>query len=239
MRPIAGAFLVCLTTAQPAWAEEPPPDRATQLFEESAEHYRAGRFDRAIQLLEEAHRLSGEPVLLFNLAKAHEGKGDRKAAIALYQRYLREADDVPDRGAIERRIATLRAQMEEQRALERKIAQERRRADEAAREKPTPSPIPWVLAGVGVAGLAVGGALAGVAASKESDVEEEPVQLEAEKLLEEAKTLAIGANVAFAVGGALLIGGATWGIVDVVSISDSQARIELRPGHARFVVRFP
>jgi tetratricopeptide (TPR) repeat protein len=230
MRLAAWATFLCLVTTAPAWADEEAEQRAAELFHESAGHYRAGRFDRAIALLEEAHRLSGAPVLLFNLAKAYEGKGDQETAIRFYERYLAEAEDVPDRGALERKIATLRAQIAKNRELQRNVEAERRRAEEAEREKPSPSAVPWVLAGAGFAGLAVGVVLGVLAKDKEDEVEAEPVQLDADALLDEAERLAIGANVAFAVGGALALAGATWGIVDVVLVNrepEVQAVLEI------------
>jgi tetratricopeptide (TPR) repeat protein len=196
------------------------PSDAEKLFAESADAYREGRFDRAIDLLEQAYKLSKEPVLLFNLAKAQEGKGDIPGAILSYEKYLSEAAMISDRGAIEKRVETLRAQLADKTALEKRAEEERLRAERAEQEKPSPSPIPWVLAGVGAAGIAVGGALAAVVQSKEADAQAEPVQQDAALLRDDAEQLAIGVNVAFAVGGTLLAGGLTWGIVDVVAKSE-------------------
>jgi tetratricopeptide (TPR) repeat protein len=196
------------------------PSDAEKLFAESADAYREGRFDRAIDLLEQAYKLSKEPVLLFNLAKAQEGKGDIPAAILSYEKYLSEAAMISDRGAIEKRVETLRAQLADRSALEKRAEEERLRAERAEQEKPSPSPIPWVLAGVGAAGIAVGGALAAVVKSKEADARAEPVQLTAAGLRDDAERFAIGVNVAFAVGATLLAGGVTWGIVDVVMTTE-------------------
>jgi tetratricopeptide (TPR) repeat protein len=249
MRPAAWAALLCLLMTATTVRADDARDRARQLFDESAVHYRAGRFDRAAELLEEAHRLTGEPVLLFNLAKAHEGNGDLARAITAYQRYLRDAPDLRDRGAIERRIETLRAQLEARRSLERDVETQRRRADderrraaEASREKRSASLVPWVIAGVGAAGVAVGGVLGALAKSKESDAETEPVQLDAASRVDEGETLAIGANVAFAVGGTLLAGGVTWGIIDAVLAGRSDgasARVRVNATSASLVVTLP
>ena len=80
------AFLVVIGTAAPARADD--RSEADRLFDESAEHYRAGRFELAAELLERAYELTKDPVLLFNLAKAHEGRGDAASAIRAYERYL-------------------------------------------------------------------------------------------------------------------------------------------------------
>jgi tetratricopeptide (TPR) repeat protein len=243
VRSLALAALFAFALARPAFAAEDPKDvRAQQLFAESAEAYRAGKFARAIELLDEAYRLSGEPVLLFNLAKAQEGQGDLSGAIASYERYLREAETIPDRGAIEQRLETLRAQVAATEALRRQAEEERKRRELAEqREERSPSPIPWVLAGVGVAGLAVGGTLAGLAGSKEQEVADEDVHVRAARLLDEAERLAIGANVSLAVGGALLVAGVVWGVVDVVVISapdDKSVTFRVGPSQVELGVAF-
>ena len=209
--------LAALVAAGDARAE---PSEAEQLFAESAGAYREGEFDRAIDLLQQAYALSNEPVLLFNLAKAQEGKGDIPAAIASYEKYLSAAAMISDRGAIEKRVETLRGQLADKSALEKRAEEDRLRAERAEREKPSPTPIPWVLAGFGAAGIALGGALAAVVNSKEADAQAEPVQLTAAELRDEAERFAIGVNVAFAVGATLLAGGVTWGIVDVAMKTD-------------------
>lgn len=193
---------------------------ADRLFAESAEHYRAGRFEEAARLLEKAHALTGAPVLLFNLAKAREGSGDLAGAIAAYEQYLREAENIPDRGAIEKRIETLREQVREWQELRAKAEAERLRAEQAAKQRPTrsASPFPWLVAGIGGAGLIVGGVLGALAKGKEADAIDEPIHADAAALAGEAEDFALGANICFGIGGGVLLAGATWGIVDVVLV---------------------
>lgn len=237
-------FLLVVTSSSDSTAGEEAGDtaKAESLFAESAEAYKAGRFALAVQLLEEAHRLSNEPVLLFNLAKAHEGRGDLPAAIDAYERYLRDAKMIPDRGAIETRVETLKAQVASRTELEKKAEAERLRAERAEREKPSPSPVPWILAGVGVAGLAVGGALGAVAKGKEEDARNEPTQTQSVDLRDEAERFALGANASFGIGGAVLAGAVVWGIVDVVTLtgggSDATARLRVGPHGVSIVGRF-
>ena len=239
MRLVRWAVVIAFGLA-PVWgfprasAAEPPgggAERAAKLFEEGAAEYRAGRFDRAIELLGQAYDLAGEPVLLFNLAKEYEGKGDLDKAIDAYERYLRDAKDITDRGAIEARVETLRGQLAARSALEKKAAAERERAERAERDKErSPSPIPWIIAGAGVTGLVTGAALGAFAAGREDDAAAEPVQRDAAELRDEGERLALGANIAFAVGGALLAGGVTWGIVDVVLATRDETSVALRVG---------
>jgi tetratricopeptide (TPR) repeat protein len=221
--------LAVVTTA--AHAEEDPIERAKVLFEQGGEAYRAGQFAKAIELLEEAHRLSNEPVLLFNLAKAHEGKGDLIAAVDAYERYLRDAKDIPDRKAIEGRVDTLRAQIAGNEALRKRAEEERRKREQAERDaEKSPSPVPWVIAGVGAAGLTVGGVLAALAQEKEDEVPDSESQLAAADTIEEGERFALGANVSFAVGGALLAAGVVWGVVDVTVLSAPEPAVSVRLG---------
>jgi tetratricopeptide (TPR) repeat protein len=82
-----------------------------QLAEDSEKAYKAGHFEDAADLLRRAHELYPEPILLYNLGRALEGMGDAKNAVAAYERYLKDAKQIDDRGAIERRVATLKAQI--------------------------------------------------------------------------------------------------------------------------------
>src|SRR5262249_22344569 len=119
--------------------------RAVELFETSATRYREGRFQEAIELLKEAYRLRPEPGLLYNRARAYEGLGDAKQATIAYRQYLHDEPNAADRGAIETRLKTIERQLEERESLQRQ-------RDLAPTRARTPSPVPWVIAGVGVAG---------------------------------------------------------------------------------------
>lgn len=233
--PRLAAILFALAVAASAPAalalEEGPVERAHALFEEGATAYRAGEFARAVELYEEAHRLSKEPVLLFNLARAHEGQGDILKAIDAYERYLRDGKDIPDRKAIEGRVETLRAQVAANDALRKRAEEERRKREQAERDKESsPSPVPWVIAGLGAAGVTVGAVVGALARAKEDEVAESPSQLAAAEPLEEGERFALAANVSFAVGGALLAAGVVWGVVDVTVLSAPEPAVSVRFG---------
>ncbi|MCA9618768.1 MAG: tetratricopeptide repeat protein [Myxococcales bacterium] len=240
------------------WSATPEEEaKAAALFQKSAVHYREGRFDEAVALLREAYDLVGEPVLLYNLARAYEGKGDRQEAIEAYRRYLALSDEakaeVKDRGAIEQRIQTLEAQLAEREAL----AREREAADERAakasaeeakaraaardREPTTASPYPWIVVGVGGATLVVSGVLAGVAKSREAAAKDDPEHRSASETLAAAETFATGTNVTLAVGGAVLVAGLAWGIADLLLIDDGDTTLSLRlsPRQASLSLAFP
>jgi tetratricopeptide (TPR) repeat protein len=184
-------------------------DKALQLFEDSNTAYKAGKFEDAADLLRQAYDLFPEPLLLYNLGRAQEGLGDRKGAIDSYERYLAEAEQVDDRGAIERRIATLRAQIAQQEADAKKL-----------REVPPPPPVdtrtdfekygPWATIGAG--GVLIGtGIVFGVrSGSKHDDAVAAPGQRDAAQLQASAQHYATIANVLFVVGGIAAAGGIGW-----------------------------
>jgi hypothetical protein len=127
---------------------------------------------------------------------------------------------------VEQRIATLERQVAEREALERERAEAERRAAEPpppppARAEPaaSPSPLPWIIAAVGVAGVGAGVAFGLVAKGKHEDAVAEPQALEAMELQEGAEDFALGANIALIAGGIVAAGGVAWGIVDLASSS--------------------
>jgi tetratricopeptide (TPR) repeat protein len=230
-------------TAQPAGATPPSAAahaRAAELFRKSVDTYRSGNFKQTIDLLNEAYALEPQPVLLYNLARAQEGIGDNDAAIDTYEKFLAQEPNAKDRGAIEQRLATLRRQREERIALEKRSA-----AQPAQPAQPTEPPppvrephrrsvLPYVVGGVGVAGLVVGTVFGVMANSKRDDAVAEPSQRQALDLEDQAKSRATLSTVSFVVGGVLLAAGATWWMLDLRASKKSATapamRIGLGPG---------
>ncbi|HSO36074.1 MAG TPA: hypothetical protein VLT33_26285 [Labilithrix sp.] len=184
--------------------------RALDLFEKSEAAYDSGRFADAIALLKQSYALKQEPVLLYNLGRAYEGIGDPAAAAQSYEAFLAAQPSASDRGALERRIATLRRQLAEREAL-RKRALERDRAVPAR----SASAVPWVVAGVGAAGLLGGGVVGILAQQRNDDAKQEPTYARAERLHSQAESLATISTISFIAGGAVLAGGLLWGILDL------------------------
>src|SRR3954471_13225447 len=113
---VSYVFAIAMALAGSAHADAKDRDKALRLFEDSNKAYKSGKFEDAAELLRQAYGLYPEPLLLYNLGRAQEGLGDPQGAIDSYERYLKEAKQVDDRGAIERRIATLKAQIDKQQA---------------------------------------------------------------------------------------------------------------------------
>jgi tetratricopeptide (TPR) repeat protein len=202
------------TLAQPAREE------ALDLFEQAEDRYREGDLTGAIELLTRARSLHPEPVLLYNLARAYEGLGRFDEALEAYRQYLVEHPEARDRGAIERRITSLSAELEERRRLEQ--ARDARPSGEpdgrdgstpAARSDSLddgPGALPWVVAGVGVAALGAGVVVAFVAEGKRGDAEDDPFHATARESFRDAQSIATVANVLIVGGGIVTAVGIVW-----------------------------
>jgi tetratricopeptide (TPR) repeat protein len=239
---LAIVVLSGIASAPIAFAAKPSKadrKKAIQLFKSSQEAYRKGQFREAADLLEEAYVLDPNPTLLFNKARALESIGDNEGTIDAYRRYLEADPQAQDRAAIEQRIANLEKQIESKKELERQAEEERKRREQLELTPPPPppppppldrppppspasetrsvSPWPWVILGVGAAGAGTGGVLGAMAQSKHSAAVDEPVQMTAASLSDQADSFALGANVAFGVGGAIAAAGLIWGIIDLAN----------------------
>jgi tetratricopeptide (TPR) repeat protein len=199
-----------------ASAEEPhdatPVDatqaRAVSLYEESVRAYQAGQFEEAARLVRAAHELAPKPVLIYNLARAYEKMGHAEEALENYKEYLREEANPPDKGAIEKTIVMLQKQVDEA-----ELAKERQKQSQLDASHRRVGAL--VMAGVGLATVAVGTGLAALAANKH-DAAQRPTTTGADTALDQssAQTAATAANVCFAVGGAVAVGGVLWWILD-------------------------
>ena len=107
---ITSLLLVLMATA-PAAAQGggDSTKAAKEHYQRGSEAYAAGRYEEAVQDLQEAYRLSGEGVLLYNIAKCFEKLGDHDEAI----RHLRDYLDLTtglsddDKAGVERTIKDL------------------------------------------------------------------------------------------------------------------------------------
>ena len=254
---LAGALMLASaasTTSAHAQAKPPasaqtPQARAAELFTKGAEAYRRGEFQEAVTLLIEARSLDPSPVLLYNLGRAYEDLGDTDAAIATFTRYLEEDPKAADKGAIEQRIATLTRQREARLSLEKQRDAERARADQekADRERqqreaanvppPSRSVGPYIVAGVGVAGVATGVVFGLMSSSKHDSASSSSTpQQDAIEQQDSAKSFATVSTVSFIAGGVLIAAGATWWLLDRKSSSKPangavhSFRVGLAPG---------
>ena len=201
--------------------------KAADLFKKAGESYRKGEFQTTVDLLTQAYAFDPQPVLLYNLARAHEGLGNTDQAIEAYEKFLAQDPKTSDRGSIEQRLTTLRRQREE-----RIAAQKAREADQTKTNNPPPPPpprheepkpepqrsvLPYVVAGTGVALIGVGAVTGIMAKSGESDASSAPNQQRAIEERDSAESLAGISTITFIAGGALLVIGAGWFLLDTPS----------------------
>jgi tetratricopeptide (TPR) repeat protein len=90
------------------YVPDDPPARCERDLREAARRaLDRGDFDDAIALLKCAHELDPRPEHLFNLGQVHRMRGDRRAAVYYFQRYLDERPDAPNRADVEQTIQEL------------------------------------------------------------------------------------------------------------------------------------
>jgi tetratricopeptide (TPR) repeat protein len=196
-------------------AEPSPQDEARALVRNAKTAFDAGQFEEAAALLERAAALAPRPATLYNLARAREKAGQLEGAIAAYKSYLAAAPDSNDRGAVEATISDLTQRLEEKRRLE-SLEKEGPRIVEV----PGPAPrstrvLPWVVVGLGLAGIATGVGL-GVSASSlhARAMADLSVGVDlAQGYQQRAVSQALGANIAYGVGGAIALAGLLWWIL--------------------------
>lgn len=190
--------------------------QAEALFTQSESLYQQGDFRGAITLLEEAHRLSPNAILLYNLARAHESLGQSAQAATYYRKYLEMDPGAADRGAVEKRIATLTR-------VEPPTKTESGAARSPAATSPqvvgsSPSAVPWVFAGIGGVTLGTGFVMGGLALATHAEAKAPTTDgVETERLQSRASSFATAANILIVAGGTVSLAGLVWGAVDVAS----------------------
>lgn len=242
---------------------DPPPDpnpkpkradieRARQMFDNGATLYAEGSYVAAIEAFRRAFQLSGEPNCLFNIALAYDRLDAFDDAIE-YLQYYRAYAPKKDHPAIEKRIESFKTRKEKAEQAAREEA-ERAAQERAAAPKPvvvvpveptTPIFGPPAIAGTAVAavGFAVGAGL-GIASLRRKDDAASRCGLDAdgdrycpaaaESALRSHRRLAIGADVAFAIGAVGAITAIVW--VVVAARKRKQERVSAAPG--AIAVRF-
>lgn len=223
-----GEAQVAVTVERDAAPSDEDVQRSAALFEQAEAAYNAGELTRAVELLDEAYALYAEPVLLYNLARAHEALGNVERARESYEAYLEAVPDTPDRGAIERRLDTLRAQLEVAAAARRPSPPP---LPPPALDPPSDRAAPWIVSSAIVSGaafatLGVGVALGILTEVRLGDAVGAPDHRGAARALEEARDLALAANVLFVAVGALAAVALTgWIVVGVVASDGERAEV--------------
>jgi tetratricopeptide (TPR) repeat protein len=210
------AVLAALATARGAEAQATSSEaRAVELFERSEVAYNAGRYEEAIDLLNRAYELKPDPVLLHNIGVAWEAEKAYPRAVQAFERCLRE---YPTYGRCAQRLETARAAA----AADADAARTSPMALPAPSSPPpsetTPmAPWPWLMTGIGVAGIAAGGVLTFVAARRSDDAQAAASAPEAQSIHSTALGYQTAGTVAFVAGGVVAVVGATWLVMSLVA----------------------
>lgn len=131
---LAWTLLVLVIATSRAAGEPKKPDAATREkaiahFRQGDEYFKKSQWDNAITEYQAAYDLTGEPLMLFDIALAHDKANHTERAYDAYVRYL-ETTSLGD-GADEARAAKARLQPEIDRI--RKERADKQRTDAAAR----------------------------------------------------------------------------------------------------------
>ncbi len=106
---------VCISFPAPMlWAQEDAAEQAARLVEEGTALFQARDFEQAAIVFQQAYNLDPHPVLLFNIARAHQEMGDLPTALRMFRDVLGLDADENVVGAATGRIATLEQMLTEQ-----------------------------------------------------------------------------------------------------------------------------
>ena len=133
-------LLTCLTlfalvaSTRTALADD-ATEQAKARYVAANKHYELGEYKQALAEYREAYRLKKLPGFLFNIAQCHRKLNQYQQAINMYQSYLTELPDAPNRKVVLELIEESRTRREQQRQseAERRRAEAERRAAENAR----------------------------------------------------------------------------------------------------------
>jgi hypothetical protein len=119
MRPLLAiaAMSICGIVATSPQAAAPSEDQAFERFEAGEVQFKAGHFDAAAALFEEAYTLKPDPAYLFNVALSFEKQGRWALAVQHYERFLEAHGDVPNAPDVRRRLEAARTSRAATRAV--------------------------------------------------------------------------------------------------------------------------
>jgi hypothetical protein len=211
---------------------DPAADKkhAGELAQEGQQHYKRGEFEVSVALLKQAYALYPEPTLLYNLARSLEGVGDKQGAVDAYKQYLASAADIEDRGAIERRVTTLEAELAETKPPDRPtptpppvVVVEKPAQPVVVVEQPSGIAVaPIVVAALGAVAVGTGAYFGYEAKKQHDDAVNAATGSDAKSFNDTSHRDALIGNIAMIGGGAVLAGGIIWAIVSRRSGSDEK-----------------
>lgn len=103
-------------------------DEARGVFSAGQAAYAAGRFEDAYGYFGRAYELSPRPELLYNLGLAAASAGHEREAVRHFEAYLAAVPDARNRVIVEARLASMRAELAEEDAVNARLAEAESRA---------------------------------------------------------------------------------------------------------------
>jgi tetratricopeptide (TPR) repeat protein len=104
------AFLALILCSQLTYASSFEDELARAHFLSGQSYFDEGRFADALHEFREAYTISRRPGFQYNIGVCETQLGHTDAAIAAFERYLKEAPSAPDRATVEQRLNDLRGQ---------------------------------------------------------------------------------------------------------------------------------
>ena len=190
-----------------------------RLSNQAVEAYQAGDYARAVELLRQAYKLRADPVLLYNLGKAEEARGNKEEAIRRYRAFLSSpTGDARLRSKAEARLSVLEAPPPPPYSPPPPLAPVAAPAPAVVTTPPAPRPSrltprrEWiagaVTAAVGVAAIAVGAGLYGDVLSLKAKWLNTPDEMTRTSLHASALTVGYVSTAMYVAGGVLAATGA-------------------------------
>jgi tetratricopeptide (TPR) repeat protein len=182
---VAVALSVALAPLPSAAAVAPAAEQGAEtpdsLSGAAVEAFRAGEYDKAIDLFQRAYTLDPQPNYLFNIGRVYEEKGDLEKAVANYQEFVKQPGvDIEARDAATERLKVLRrtiAALEEDKEpttgpVDPGVDTPTPAEEAAAAKKRKLRIAGYSLLGVGGATLVIGAVFGGLAIGKSNDAKD-------------------------------------------------------------------
>jgi tetratricopeptide (TPR) repeat protein len=118
------------TAADEAEASEASEEQARALFAQGARAFDEGRYDAALGFFEDAYRISGRHLLLYNIGQSQDRLRRDEEALATFRRYLEVVEDPPYRVQVESRIRSLEEAVERRQREHEALQAAQRREEE-------------------------------------------------------------------------------------------------------------
>jgi tetratricopeptide (TPR) repeat protein len=218
---------------------------AADLSAQAIDRFKAKDYDAAVRLFEEAYALDKVPNYLFNIGRVYEEKGDIRAAVDYYQRFVKEPGvEIEARDLALQRLRVLKGILQETDPADKPAPTEPAPTPAPVAEGPKPEPQPqpaapdpkWrtmkiagaSLLGVGGGAVIVGGILGGLALSKQSQLDATHDFDARQTLKQSGERLALATDV-------LIIGGAVVALTGVVLLAVGVSKGKSRNVAARRV----